>query len=218
MNEGCLSSDSRNTRQTHSLAWCTRVSVCVGLACLALLAFQWSLYHALAFLMWYVLKAAILCFFAATFWAVFVLVKFRAHGWHAAQPLMVCIVTATLALTVPWTDLWLDVNIWRYREARQAVVREVTAGSLQPSERDRPSIISLGRRFPGVSEGGNEVVVETHENARYVLFYTFRGILDNYSGVLYVPPGGDPRRFSDLDEPTAQIRPLKANWYFVTHR
>ena len=67
--------------------------------------------------------------------------------------------------------------------------------------------------------GGNEVVVEEHDDKTYVLFFTFRGVLDNYSGFLYVPDGGSPSLFSDLDEQQfTQIVPLEENWYFVSHR
>ena len=67
--------------------------------------------------------------------------------------------------------------------------------------------------------GGNEVVVESHDGANYVFFFTFRGILDNYSGFLYVPEGGKASRFSDLSEQdSTQIKHLENNWYFTSHR
>lgn len=66
--------------------------------------------------------------------------------------------------------------------------------------------------------GGNEIVVERHREGAYVLFFTYRGVLDNYSGFLFVPQGGDPRGFRDLGETGTTIEPLEQQWYFVAHR
>jgi hypothetical protein len=67
--------------------------------------------------------------------------------------------------------------------------------------------------------GGNEVVVERHGGETYILFFTYRGILDNYSGFLYVTNGGSPSLFSDLsEEQFTQIVPQEQDWYFISHR
>jgi len=41
--------------------------------------------------------------------------------------------------------------------------------------------------YPGASLGINAVAVEKTDGKRHILVYTFRGILDNYSGFIYVP-------------------------------
>jgi len=95
----------------------------------------------------------------------------------------------------------------------------VFAGTLQPNVDHNPRLIRLDESYPLVSMGGNEIVVEEHDGGKYVLFFTFRGILDNYSGFLYVPSGGVPSLFSDLNEQQfTEIEPLEENWYFVSHR
>ena len=50
-----------------------------------------------------------------------------------------------------------------------------------------------------------------------MFFFTYRGILDNYSGFLFVHSGGDPRRFADLGEPTTDIIQQEDHWYFAAH-
>jgi hypothetical protein len=51
-----------------------------------------------------------------------------------------------------------------------------------------------------------------------VFFFTFRGILDNYAGFLYVPSGGKPTEYSDLNEPqSVEIEHLEGNWYYASH-
>lgn len=59
-------------------------------------------------------------------------------------------------------------------------------------------------------------MVEEHDGLQYVFFFTFRGILDNYSGFLFVPEGGDPTRFRDLNEPeSTQLARYASHWYFA---
>ena len=79
-------------------------------------------------------------------------------------------------------------------------------------------LIALGSEYANISKGGNEVMLQEIEGENYVMFYTFRGILDNYSGFLYVPLGGDPRNFLDLNEQdTTQIIQYSDNWYYASH-
>ncbi len=52
-----------------------------------------------------------------------------------------------------------------------------------------------------------------------MFFFTFRGVLDNYSGFLFVPDGGDPKEFYDLGEPgSTQLVKYGKNWYWAGHR
>ena len=52
---------------------------------------------------------------------------------------------------------------------------------------------------------------------KYVFFYTFRGILDNYSGFLWVPEGGKPELFQDAGESGTEVLFYGGNWYFIGH-
>jgi hypothetical protein len=85
---------------------------------------------------------------------------------------------------------------------------------------------TLSRRPPSCEKYGSdthcvlrhEIVVEGKDGAQYVFFYTFRGILDSYSGFLYVSKGGAPTGYSYLgEEKFTQITPLEENWYHVSH-
>jgi hypothetical protein len=45
---------------------------------------------------------------------------------------------------------------------------------------------------------------------------TFRGILDHYSGFLYVPAGGSPESFSvAVGDHFIEVIPLDPHWFFV---
>lgn len=143
----------------------------------------------------------------------------RVHriGRTAVYPLAMCIGAAGLAAFVPFTNLWLAANYRWYRSARGEVVRQVQRGDLRPDVGSDSGVIALPPGSPYVSMGGNEIVIEVHDGQRYVFFFTYRGMLDNYSGFLFVPSGGDPRRFADLGEPTTDIIQQEEHWYFLAH-
>lgn len=72
--------------------------------------------------------------------------------------------------------------------------------------------------YSNVSKGGNEIIVEEHNGLKYIFFFTFRGILDNYSGFIHIPEGGDPSQFLDFDEKeSTQIVHMEGNWYYASH-
>ena len=123
-----------------------------------------------------------------------------------------------MIIYIPFTTLWLKADYVINKYQRNVVVSEVLSGQLVPNVEYNPSLINLGGKSPILSKGGNDIVVENHDNLTYVFFYTFRGILDNYSGYLYVPEGGVPDKYSDLNETeVAEIKHIEDNWYFVSH-
>ena len=127
---------------------------------------------------------------------------------------MVALAAAVYFVT-PFTQLWLSANYRWYRSDRLRVVHDVQSGKLTPGH---GGVVALPSGRPRVSTGGNEVLVEEHGGKQYVFFYTYRGILDNYSGFLFVPEGGRPSLFGDFGEvDSTQAKPLEPNWYFVAH-
>ncbi|MDH4120241.1 MAG: hypothetical protein OEV94_00845 [Deltaproteobacteria bacterium] len=194
-------------------------SLAASLALLLVTFFQWSLidwltvflFPLLLFILW-------VNFLGAAIWSV---VYFLIHlkRWRVSlPPVMVCAVTLALLYFVPFTKLWLDLDFVLYKSAREELVEQVLNNTLKPNVSHNPDLIALPWHAPRVSMGGNEIVVEKHEGITYVFFYTFRGILDNYSGFLYVPKGGRPEKFSDLNETdSTQLVRLDDHWFYVSH-
>ena len=154
---------------------------------------------------------------------IFVLVWSGAYltlvdGSHVAGLIATLLLLGALAIVwlVPFTNIWLEVNFRFYRNAREEVVRRVKSGELVPNAENRPDVIMLGPEQPLLSAGGNCVIVEQHEDTTYILFFTFLGILDNYSGFLHVSDGGDPSGYSDFSEYTESgMKSMGDGWYFV---
>ena len=179
-------------------------------------AFERSLVDVLTPFLFPVLEiGAWLLFLGSSVWAVVGFTVADRRGLREARPLLLSMLAAVVVLVTPFTSIWLRANWHWYRGDRERIVRQVQEGKLSVAG----SLLPLGSEEPYVSVGGNEIVVEEHDGGRYVFFYTFRGVLDSYSGFLHVPDGGTPTRFADLSEPgSTQLDRLGAHWYFAARR
>lgn len=187
-----------------------------------LLAFQWAIIdHITPFLYFPLLVLAGSLFLGSALFAVFTWFRHRGHGLVAGRSFGLHVLTLVAVIFIPFTDiaLWLDFHT--KQADREAVVRAIESGELRPNVAHNPSLIALGDG-QRLSAGGNEVVVERSEGKTYVLFFTFRGLLNNYAGFLHVPKGGDPGRFHSIDvassDRNAQLMRLADRWYFVSGR
>ena len=141
------------------------------------------------------------------------LIKTIRKGIIAFIPIIIQLFTVLIITFVPFTDIWLKINFIHYRSERETIVQEIYNGELIPNIKHNSKIISLGKEYPYVSMGGNEIIINEYDGYKNILFYTFRGILDNYSGFLYVPEGGTPLGGGDTTEmKEADIIKLKENW------
>ncbi len=146
------------------------------------------------------------------------LLKFKDIGRKSLVPIGIQAIAFFLVIYVPFTYLWLKADYMLNKEQRDMVVSQVLNGELTPNVEHNSSLIHLNDDYSGLSRGGDDIIIESHEGLTYVFFFTFRGILDNYSGYLYVPEGGTPEMFSDLNEADmTEIKHVENNWYWVSH-
>lgn len=203
---------------SRSLTACIRFCTVAAVVVILMAAFEWTIVDVITGFLFGPLQAlAWLLLLAGLIWAVVVRVRTHAPDSRASYPLLICVVAIAITLFTPWTDLWLAANERVHRTARERIVRQVQDGSLRPNVSYNRALIALGDDAPDVSKGGNQIVVEEHDGRRYVLFFTYRGILSHYSGYLFVPTGADPRSFSDVADRRATLDRRSANWYFLTH-
>ena len=119
---------------------------------------------------------------------------------------------------MPFADISIDIDFKIHKKAREEIVAKVYEGELKNNISYNSSLIALGSSYPTVSAGGNEIVVEEHDGKKYVFFFFNRGVVDNYSGYLYVPEGGDPQKYGDLNEShSTQIIPYGGPWFWTSH-
>lgn len=199
----------------------TRIGWACGVASLFLVvvtAAQWWIAdNASPVALFALLGLAWAAFALAALWALYRAVRsnFGARAW---VPVTVCLLALLCVLFVPFTDAWVRLNFHALLKEREDIVRQVMSGTLKPNVPHNLSLISLGRAAPKVSSGGNQIAVETLGGQPYIFFYTHRGVLDSYAGILYVPPGGEPSRYSELTKSNRlQVARLEGPWYYVAN-
>lgn len=180
-------------------------------------AFEWTLIDWLTpFLFLPLIGAAWLAFGGAVLFGAFQWIRRRREGIKPGAPLLLCAITLATVLFVPFTNIWLWIDFHTKVAEREAVVQRIYSGQLQPNVPHNKRLIALGDGRK-LSMGGNEVLVDVHDGKTYVLFFTYRGIMDNYSGFLFVPKGGAPGNFSEMNDRTAQLTKFSESWYYASH-
>ena len=197
----------------------TKFAMWISIFAILIMAFQWSIIDWITpLLMPFLIFLVFVIFLIGLGFSLSCLFKFKRIRWLAIIPLATQLLAFVIIEFVPFTKLWVNVDFHLYESQRQEVVERVYSGELVPNVEYNSSLIALGSEYSNVSMGGNEIQIQDINGLKYVFFFTFRGILDNYSGFLYVPDGGDPINFADLnEEDVTQIIKYADNWYYTSH-
>ncbi|MFB7138461.1 hypothetical protein ACFCYN_02230 [Gottfriedia sp. NPDC056225] len=138
------------------------------------------------------------------------IVLFKNKNW---KPVVVQIITILLLIFVPFNQIVLNADFKKHKPEREKVVKMVSNGSLKPNVSYNKTLIHLPKKYAPLSKGGGEIVVEGDGNNIKILFYTFRGVLDNFSGFVYSPH--TKPSLNDFGGDFKQIEKLDKDWYFV---
>ena len=128
------------------------------------------------------------------------------------KPFAIQLLTVLLWIFFPFNQVILDLDFKMNKTEREKVVEMVINGTLKPNVSHNASLILLPKKYKRLSKGGGEIIIEKNNNL--VLFFTYRGILDNFSGFVYSPNDKEPNH-RDFDGDFKQIEKLDKNWYFV---
>jgi len=131
------------------------------------------------------------------------------YRWRAIWPLATEIISIALCVTVPWTNLYIDA-VWQFRRAGfQQAVEQIKA-------RDNPQsgYVLLDPAFRHLSADEGKVYVHRSADTLTILFFTYSGILDHFSGFTYVDPDAAPTAAA-VGANDVQVTRKSAHWYFV---
>ena len=130
------------------------------------------------------------------------------------KPIVIQVITILLLFFVPFNQIILDINFKMNKSEREQVAKMVENGELTPNVSHNSSLIHLPKKYEHISSGGGEIMVEKSIDGYNILFFTYRGIMDNFSGFVYTPKdqklskkvfNGD---FKEIDK-------MDKKWYFV---
>ncbi|MDD1516059.1 hypothetical protein [Priestia megaterium] len=173
--------------------------------------FQWDLVDIITeFLMLPIWLFVYAFFIIMTIWTLIHL--FKKRKW---QPFVIQLITISLWFFFPFNQVNLDLNFKIHREKREEVATKIENGVIKPNVSDSPSLIQLPKKYTQLSKGGGDIVVETKGKAKSILFFTYRGMLDNFSGFVYNPNDNKPSK-SDFNGDFKQIKKVHKNWYYVS--
>jgi len=111
-------------------------------------------------------------------------------------PFAICMATTAIVVLTPFDAIYLNANFRLMQARRTAVANEVIAGRTGPVSNHSVScgdFIQLSNPDHHLSEGGM-IVVDHKDGKPLVLFLTFRGILERFSGYVYSPSGEPPAK------------------------
>jgi len=128
-------------------------------------------------------------------------------------PFLINIVVLILVFIVPFNSLTTNLDYRINKSEREAVIELVLDGSLKPNVSYNTALIQLSDKYENLSQGGGKIVVKGSGQATHILFYTYRGVIDNFAGFIFTVDGRSPDEtfFGEF----FQVKKLDKNWYWV---
>lgn len=176
----------------------------------------WELVDILTpFLAPFLILALWILFFIVFFWSILHFIrKKRYKNLFSFTPALLQLITLIIIFTVPFTTIMLDLNFKRHSQERMDVVSQVMSGELKPAPNENARLILLPDHLQHLSKGGGRIMVEHNDGATYVFFFTYRGILDNFSGFMYRSDDTPPQK-GDFGGNYFQTELKGEHWYWV---
>jgi hypothetical protein len=144
-------------------------------------------------------------FLVITIITIIVLFKYKIRA-----PIIIQLVTILMLFFFPFTQVSVNINFKMNKQEREKIVSMVEDGSLTSNVSDNPNLIKLPKEFEHLSRDGGEIRIEGNA----ILFYTVRGLLDEFSGIVYSPTDQNPVQDA-FGGDFIEIIKLDTNWYFV---
>lgn len=172
--------------------------------------FQWNIVEIITpFLMLPFWLALFGFFIVITVQAIVQLFKYK--NW---KPFAIQAITIIFLFYFPFTQTMLDLDFKMHKSEREEVVNKVVSGKFKYNVPDNPSLIHLPKQYTHLSKGGGDVIALKTGDSFTIIFFTYRGISDNFSGFVYSPNDKKPLK-KDFDADFKEIKKLDKHWYFV---
>ncbi|MDM5436674.1 hypothetical protein QUG02_00225 [Bacillus hominis] len=131
------------------------------------------------------------------------------------KPLVIQLIIIIICIYVPFVKIYLKLDFIIYKEDRKQVIELIEQKKLIPNVEYNNKMIHLPKQFVSTSKNGGDILVQEKENSTLIFFYTYRGILDNFSGFIYSLNDIKPIK-SDFNSDFKEIIKVEKNWYYVT--
>ncbi|PFD40289.1 hypothetical protein CN285_14545 [Bacillus cereus] len=131
------------------------------------------------------------------------------------KPLVIQLIIIIICIYVPFVKIYMKLDFIIYKEDRKQVIELIEQKKLIPNVEYNNKMIHLPKQFVSTSKNGGDILVQEKENSTLIFFYTYRGILDNFSGFIYSLNDIKPIK-SDFNSDFKEIIKVEKNWYYIT--
>jgi hypothetical protein len=187
-----------------------KVSIISSLLIVFLQFFQWKLIEVLTVFLMPFLWLGIYGLFLVVF-ILSIVGLIKRKDW---KPFVIQSITILLLFLIPFNKIVLDIDFKLNQSERSEVISKIQDGTLIPNVSHNSSLIHLPKEYDQLSSGGGDIVIEKRGDKYAVLFFTFRGVLDNFSGFVFSPYDTRPLPRSFGGDFKDIVR-IDKNWYFV---
>ena len=178
-------------------------------------AFGWILFDLLLFFEFLLMLFIYAFFLLILIFSIIVGVKrFKHKQKKAFLPLLINCVSLLVVIVIPLSEITLKTDFVINLKRREMAV-EILMSNLTPTPKQGYETVSLPSQYRHLSRGGGEVIVEQDNDETNILFFTVRGVTDNFSGFVYRSTKSEPERnFFWCDY--VQYERINSNWYFIS--
>ena len=152
--------------------------------------------------------ATLLFLGAAVFAVVLIVRRFRRERWRTLLPLTIQVAASLVIVFVPLSSVTMKLDFRLHQAERERAVELLRAGALPPP--NEYGLVALPLAMRHLSRGGGDIIVEDEG----VLFFTVRGVVDNFSGFVYRADGMPPDPGAFGGDPLETTR-MNARWFYV---
>jgi hypothetical protein len=159
---------------------------------------------------------------AALIWSLAVLIRQGLRheiNRRVVYALVICLAALAIRIFVPVNSLMLEADFRIHLARRNQIASEIVAGKWESKVTQRGARgewIALSGSDQLLSDGGR-VVLWREGNQSTVLFMTFRGVLDSFSGFVYSSDDQPPPRDAFLGHPI-EVEHWRPHWYWYASR
>ena len=189
-----------------------------GVLLLAFYAFQWSIIDAITVFGVLLIQRPILLVFGAScvLSVIHIFLYWKKVWFLTLLPLTINIATLLIIAFVPFTEMSVNADFHLKLLSREDIVQQVKVGALKNNVAYNNTLIHLPAGYPYVSSSGNDILVEGENGSLSVFFFTFRGVLDNFAGIIY-KENDQPPTASDFGCDTLlESSKFQDNWFWMS--
>jgi hypothetical protein len=195
-------------------------------ACSLLIAIQilrwWLISILTVFLEPLVEIAAAIFFIVAFIWSLIAFIRLlirRQRDRHVFVSLGLCAITIVIVWFVPFNNIMLKANFHIFLKKRTHIAQEIVDRKWDyriTNRGGRGDWINLPETDRVLSDDG-ELAIWREGDQILVMFFTFRGVLDSFSGFVYSSNDTPPKPDAFLGTPI-QIERWVPHWYWYASR